>query len=253
MSLQLPLVSIVTPCYNAGEFIRETIESVLAQSYTNWEMLIVDDCSTDKSSEIIKHYVNKDSRIRYFRTSTASGSPSLPRNIAIDHSKGDYIAFLDADDIWMPEKLEKQLKLMIDKGYAFIYSDYEKIDYQGNRNGRFIKMPIVSSFWDVIETCSIPCLTVILSRSAIAESRFKSIPKEDFVFWLDILKKGFKAYNTGEVLALYREQHQSRSSNKIKMIRNQWLVLRQVEGVKPLVATYFMTKYLIHGFVKYLK
>lgn len=247
------LITIITPCHNAESTICETIESVICQSYKDWEMLIVDDCSSDNSRQIIESYSEKDSRINYFRTARPSGSPSLPRNIGIENSSGKYIAFLDADDIWFPDKLEKQVKFLETNNYSFVYSDYEKMNYLGERNNRVIKMPECSTFWDVIETCTIPCLTVLMTRDVIGKTRFKSIPKEDFAFWLDILKKGVKAYNEGEVLALYREQQQSRSSNKFDMIRNQWIVLRKIEGVKPIVASYFMAQYLFHGFFKFLK
>lgn len=246
-------VSIITPCYNAESYISHTIESVLSQSFKDWEMLIVDDCSKDNSRKIIEQYSTKDSRIKYFKTDSPSGSPSLPRNIGIGNASGKYIAFLDADDIWFPDKLEKQVKFLETNNYSFVYSDYEKMNYLGERNNRVIKMPDCSTFWDVIETCTIPCLTVLMTREIIGQTRFKSIPKEDFAFWLDILKKGVNAYNAGETLALYREQQQSRSSNKFDMIRNQWIVLRKIEGVKPFVASYFMFQYIIHGFLKFLK
>ncbi len=247
------LVSIITPCYNAGKTIVETIESVLSQSYPDWELLIVDDCSTDNSAEIIQSYVDRDKRIRYYRTSIPSGSPSLPRNIGIENANGEYIAFLDSDDLWLPKKLEKQMEFIKKNNYDFVYSNYEKIDYKSQRKNRIIKMPEKSSYWDVIETCTIPCLTVLISRRIIGNHRFKSIPKEDFAFWLELLKQGFLAYNQGDVLALYREQSTSRSSNKLNMIKNQWFVLRSIEGVKPIIATYFMTIFFTKGLLKFLK
>ncbi len=248
-----PLVSIITPAYNASGVIRETIESVINQTFQDWELLIVDDCSSDNTSDIIKEYTEKDERIKYLKTSHSSGSPSLPRNMGIDEAKGKYIAFLDADDIWLPDKLSDQIQFMEENKINFVYSDYEKIDYRGNRNNRIIKMPKESSFWDVIETCTIPCLTVVLTRDIIGNTRFKDIPKEDFAFWLDILKKDIHAHNVDGVHALYREQPNSRSSNKFQMIKDQWRVLRQIEGVKPVVASYFMLKYLFFGIKKYIK
>lgn len=249
----IPIVSIITPCYNSSLFISNTIESVLSQSYSNWEMLIIDDCSTDNSADIINGFAEKDHRIRYFRTDKPSGSPSLPRNIGIENAKGKYIAFLDSDDIWLPDKLEYQVKYMSDNNYQFVYSDYEKIDENGERNNRIILMPPKSAFWDVIETCTIPCLTVMMAKEIIGNTKFKYIPKEDFAFWLDILKKGVIAHNVGKVLALYRESHKSRSANKFDMIKNQWTILRKVEGVKPIVATYFMVQYILNGLLKFVK
>lgn len=248
-----PLVSIIIPCYNAQSTISQTIESVINQTYKDWEMLIIDDCSSDNSGEIIKKYVSRDIRIKYFQTPAPTGSPSIPRNIGLENANGTYVAFLDADDLWLPKKLESQIEFMEQNNINFVYSDYEKIDYMGNRNNRIIKMPSVSSFWDVIETCTIPCLTVMMTRDIIGNTRFKPIAKEDFAFWLDILKKDVKAYNSGGVQALYREQQKSRSSNKFKMIQDQWRLLRHIEGVKPIVASYFMFKYLIFGFLKYIR
>lgn len=249
----LPLISIVTPCYNAEKTISETIDSVLSQTYQNWEMLIIDDCSNDKSKEIINNYVLKDSRIKYKSTSKPSGSPSLPRNIGIDSAQGVYIAFLDSDDLWLSDKLEKQIRFIENNKYEFVYSDYEKVNYKGCRNNRVIKMPNTSSYWDVLESCTIPCLTAIIARRLIGHHRFKSIPKEDFAFWLEILKQGTTAHNQGEVLALYREQPVSRSSNKIKMVKNQWFVLREIEGIKPVIATILMMTFLFRGLLKFLR
>lgn len=246
-------VSIITPCYNASSTIEETIKSVLNQTFSNWEMLIVDDCSSDNSADIIKEYAKKDVRIKYFKTALPSGSPALPRNIGIEKASGNYIAFLDADDLWIPEKLEKQIKFIETSNHQFVYSNYEKVDQEGKRNKRIVRLPSKSTFWDVIETCTIPCLTVILSRTLIGNTRFKEIAKEDLAFWLDILKKNVTAYNCNGTLALYREQPKSRSANKFNMIKNQWRLLRNIEGVKPIVASYFMCIYLIHGFIKYLK
>lgn len=248
-----PLVSIITPCYNAAPFLQNTIESVINQTYSNWEMLIVDDCSTDSSAEIIKQFAEKDSRIRYFRNQQPSGSPSKPRNIGIELAKGKYIAFLDADDVWLSQKLELQITEMEEKGLVFVYSDYEKINQNGDRNNRIIHMPQTATFWDVIETCVIPCLTVVIERNTIGDTRFKTIAKEDLAFWLEILRKGIIAHNCNCVLALYREMKNSRSSNKLDMIRNQWFILRQIEHVKPFIASIFMMKYLIYGFLKFLK
>ena len=193
------MISIVTPCYNAGNYISHAIDSVLNQSFQDWEMLIVDDCSSDGSYQIIESYASKDLRIKCFKTDEPSGSPSIPRNIGLDNAKGEYIAFLDADDIWLPDKLEKQLQFMDANGFSFVYSDYEKINHLGVRKHRLVKMPEASSFWDVIETCTIPCLTVLMTREIIGDTRFKYIPKEDFAFWLDILKQGLTAHNTAQV------------------------------------------------------
>ena len=137
----LPLVSIITPCYNAAPFISQAIESVLAQSFGDWEMIIVDDCSSDDSLSIIQKYARIDSRIRYLRTDKPSGSPTLPRNMGIKEAKGRYIAFLDSDDIWLPNKLSDQLKVFEKSEVAIVFSNYEKVSLGGERCGREVMAP----------------------------------------------------------------------------------------------------------------
>lgn len=249
----LPLVSIITPCYNADLTIAKTIESVIVQSYSNWEMLIVDDCSTDKSKMKIDGFVKKNSRIKYFNTDHPSGSPSLPRNIGIENAKGKYIAFLDADDLWLPDKLEKQVKFMEKNKYDLSYSFYEKMDWQGTRNNRIIKTRDVTTYNKLLKSNSIPCLTSMIRKDIIGDTRFKQIPQEDFCFWLDILKKGVTAYNMKEITALYREAKTSRSANKLDMFKGYWNVIRNHQRISLFPACYDMVTYTILGFAKYLK
>ncbi len=248
------IVSIITPAYNAAKFIGETIESVLRQTYSNWELLICDDCSTDDTVKIVEQYGVADSRIRLLSTPQNTGSPSIPRNISLNEAKGKYIAFLDADDIWFPEKLEEQLVFMENNHYDFVYSNYEKMDFQGKRKDRYVCTRSTSTFWDILESNGIPCLTVLLRREIIDDIHFKQFPKEDYVFWLEILRtRGIVAYNTNKIHAVYREAKNSRSGNKVKMIKQQWYILRRVEKVKKVPAIYFMSIFLLKGFLKYLK
>ena len=144
--MNTPLVSIITPCYNAAATIRQTIESVLAQTYRNWEMLIVDNCSMDGSVSIIKEYARRDRRIRYLKTDRNSGSSAMPRNVGLDHASGDLVAMLDADDMWLPDKLTDQVVFMEKHHYDFVYSDYEKMASDGTRNGRVIRGRTVSTY-----------------------------------------------------------------------------------------------------------
>ena len=130
-----PLISIITPCYNCEQYIAESIQSVLAQTHQNWEMIIVDDCSTDESYEIAMEYAKKDRRIKVYRMEHNSGA-AVCRNKAIESSKGEYLAFIDSDDIWLPEKLEKQLKFMHESGCNFSFTEYEQIDEQGGEIGK---------------------------------------------------------------------------------------------------------------------
>lgn len=251
--MNFPLVSIITPCYNADSYIAYTIESVLNQTYTNWEMLIIDDCSSDHSYDIIKSYLNRDNRIRYIKTTMPSGSPSTPRNIGIDNAIGELIAFLDADDIWLPKKLEWQIKFMTEQNCKFVYSNYEKMDWNGNRNNRAIYAQSKSTYNSLFKTNSIPCLTVILHKDLIGETRFKDIPQEDYCMWLDILKKNYIAYNIHQVTALYREARKSRSTNKISMFRGYWNVIRNHQHISFISSCIYMISYTIYGIIKYLK
>lgn len=248
-----PLITVVTPCHNAGGMISHTIESVLNQTYSDWEMLIVDDCSTDDSEEIIKRHQAKDKRIRYFKTEEPSGSPSLPRNIGIENANGKYIAFLDSDDLWLPEKLERQLRFMEVNAVSLSYSYYEKISWDEERNNRLITTALKTTYKSLLKSNSIPCLTAMITREAIGDTRFKQIPQEDFCFWLDILKKGYVAYNMCEDTALYRVAKDSRSSNKIDMFKGYWNVIRNHQNIPFLKCCYYMTTYSVKGIAKYLK
>lgn len=248
-----PIISIITPAYNAEKTINETIQSVLNQTYNNWELLIIDDCSTDKTKEIIHNYTSVDKRIKYFKTDKPSGGPSIPRNIGIKNSNGRYIAFLDSDDIWLPNKLEEQLNFLLSHNYKFVYSNYEKISYEGKRNNRLIIVRNVSTYNDTLKSCEIPCLTILLEKSIIENREFKNIGKEDYIMWLEILRNGNVAYNTGKIHALYREANNTRSSNKLKMIYQQWNVIRNIEKQNLIKSIYYLSTYLFKGYLKYLK
>lgn len=248
-----PTVSIVVPAYNAAKTIDETIQSVLNQTFCDWELIIVDDCSTDETSDIVHDYLYRDARIIYLKTEYASGGPSEPRNVGIINSKGNYIAFLDSDDLWLPNKLQEQLSFLISHNYKFVYSDYEKISYLGQRNSRIIRCRSVSTYYSTLASCEIPCLTVLVDRKIIENKRFMNVGKEDYIMWLELLRDGNIAYNTGKIHALYREASNTRSSNKFKMICQQWNVIRNIEKQCFVKSIYFMFIYLIKGFMKYLK
>ena len=246
------LVSIITPCYNAEKYIAETIESVLKQTYTNWEMIIVDDCSTDKSSEIIHQYISNDNRIKYFKTDIPSGSPTLPRNIGIQKAQGRYIAFLDADDLYYPSKLENQLRCFSDR-VGIVFSNYEKIKFNGNRNNRIIRAPKVVNYHQLLQSNYIGCCTMIYDSYKTGLMQFHNVGQEDYVFNLEILKKGYIAVNTNTCEAYYRIVENSRSSQKFEMAKQQWRVLRNIEKLSVIKASYFFCHYVIKGMIKFIK
>lgn len=206
----VPVITVVTPCYNAECFIRETIESVINQIFSQWEMNIVDDCSTDSSAEIIKGYSLRDPRIHYYRTQKPSGSPSLPRNWGIKVARGEYVAFLDSDDIWLPHKLESQYAFIVKSGAEFVYSYYSRF-IDNCSCGGVIKSPQYARYKDICKRDFIPMLTIMVKKSVLKGVEFGSRPKDDFVFLLKLLRKGIVAYNTNEDVARYRIVQQSRS------------------------------------------
>lgn len=220
------LVSIITPSYNSSKFIAETIEGVLKQTYHNWELLITDDCSTDNSVEIINKYVQQDSRIKLLNLDVNSGA-GVCRNNSIKAAKGRYIAFCDSDDVWMPQKLEKQLALMEKMDCAFSYSSYMQIDEEGNEIGIVIcnKRKTFSS----MKRDCIGCLTAIYDTQKVGKMYMSSLRKrQDWGLWLEIIAKCKVAYGVKEPLAYYRLRKGSISNKKLSLIKYNINVYRTI-------------------------
>jgi len=246
------MVSIITPSYKSEKFISETIKSVLFQTYKNWEMIIVDDCSPDNSNEIIEEYCKKDSRIKLIKLEKNSG-PAVARNRAIKEAKGRYIAFLDADDLWKPEKLEKQLLFMNENNLAFTYSSYDLIDEDNSDIGTFITKETIT-YEDMLKTCSVGCLTAIYDTEKLGKVYMPLIRKrQDYGLWLKILKKIGRTKGIVEPLAIYRIRKDSVSSNKIKAAQYQWKIYREVEKLNFFQSIYYFIHYAFNGVIKYKK
>lgn len=245
------LVSIITPCHNAANVIGQTIDSVLAQDYQDWEMLITDDGSTDNSVEVVEAYAAKDNRIKLFRLENASGSPAAPRNHSIEHASGKYIAFLDSDDIWEPKKLSEQVAFAEEYNHAIVYSYYEKMSFSGERSNRVVKTADSYNYKDLLRTDGIPWLTLLVRRDILDGVLFVKDNKEDYIYLLRLLRKGYTAFNTKQVHALYREALDSRSGNKFKMLYGQWIVLRKYESLSFWKSLYCVTIYGVQGLKKY--
>ena len=208
------IVSIITPSFNSANYICHTVESVLNQSYTNWELLIVDDCSTDNSREIIQSYVNKDSRIKLICLEKNSGA-AVARNTGIEEARGRFIAFLDSDDTWHPEKLEKQLHFMLNNDYAFTYTQYHQVNENGDLIGD-LYFPKRTNYHNLLKTCVIGCLTAMYDSHKIGKIYFPLIRKrQDYALWLKILKQIDYAYCVPMDLASYTVRSDSISANKI--------------------------------------
>lgn len=248
--VKIQLVSVITACFNAEDTICYTIESVLNQSYQNWELIIVDDCSTDNSVSVVNKYAIKDARIKLIELDKPSGSPTLPRNIAIENSSGRYLAFLDSDDLWHPSKLKRQIETSQKHNSPLIFSNYEKIDSKGVQNNRLITSPSSVTLMDLYYGNPIGCLTALVDKTMIPNFKFENMGHEDCIAWIRILQLGYIAYNTNSVEALYRESSESVSSNKFKILHWQWGIYRDILKFNFLKSAYYYMHYAIRGVLK---
>ncbi len=244
------LVSIITPCYNCASFIAQAIDSVLAQSYQQWEMIIVNDGSTDTSSEIIAPYAAKDSRIKLIPLGENQGVAKA-RNVAIKTATGRYIAFLDADDLWLSNKLKQQLSFMQVNNLAFTYASYQLINEYNERLGEFITKASMT-YYDLLKTCSIGCLTAIYDTQKLGKMYVPdTLIRGDYALWLKILKNIHTAQGIIQPLAIYRINTNSLSANKLKAGVYQWRVYRQNEQLSWFKSAYYFLHYMYYGLVKY--
>ena len=242
-------VSIIVPMYNAEKFIGKTIESVLAQTYQNWEMLIMNDVSTDNSLAIVSLYAKKDERIKIVNTEKNVGVVK-GRNFLIDLASGKYIAFLDADDYWHNEKLEKQIKFMKEKNASISCTEYTRVKENEEKiNDVIIKEEI--SYNDMLKNNYLGCLTVMYDTEKIGKRYFKELEKnEDYVLWLEIVKDVNTIYGLKENLAYYRVLDNSRSSNKVKTAKVRWEIYRKIEKLSLLKSIYYFLHYAIRAVLK---
>lgn len=200
------------------------------QTYTNWELLLVDDCSPDNSAEIIKKYMEKDTRIKYFKLEENSGA-AIARNKALENAKGRFIAYLDADDLWRSTKLEKQLKFMLDNNYAFTCTDYEKLDEQGKSLNKIITMPKQINYNlflrnTIIQTVAVMIDIEITGKSLLVMPNIRR--RQDAATWCQLLKNGYDCYGYPENLSYYRVVKNSLSSNKLKAVKMNWYWYRKI-------------------------
>lgn len=226
MMKQEPLVSIITPLYNSEKFIKETLESVLNQTYKNWEMIIVDDCSSDRSVEIVEKYQQKDERIKLLKNKKNLGGAGA-RNRGIESARGKYIAFLDSDDLWKNNKLEKQIIFMEKNNVLFSYSNYERIGENGERLNIYSKIINKITYKELLYQNIIGCLTAVYNVEKLGKIFMPNIRTgQDYALWLEILKKAEIAYGINENLAYYRVRKGSLSKNKVRKIKNLYKMYR---------------------------
>lgn len=225
-----PLVSIIMPMYNAETKVLETIDSVKNQTYSNWELIIVDDCSKDSSYDLVNNICNKEPRIHLFKLDRNQG-PGYATKVGVEKASGSLIAFIDSDDLWPSNKLDKQLRFMHDNNYDFTCTDYEQIDENGKPLHRVIKARVKANYKNILHTNPIGSSTVIISTELLKKIDIPEIRKDnDYALWLQILKVTDYVYGMNEVLMKYRVWSQSISHNRFKSVKYHWYVFRQYEG-----------------------
>lgn len=246
------LVSIITPSFNSSAFIKDTIDSVLSQTYTNWEMIIVDDNSIDDSYNYIKNIIKDESRIQVILLSKNKGAANA-RNEALKIANGRFIAFLDSDDVWLPTKLESQLKFMEVNKYAFTFTAYSTINEEGDKELSIINVPKEIGYIEYCKNTIIGCLTVVIDKNQIGEFQMPNIrSSHDMALWLLIMKRGYSAYGLNIVTAKYRIVSTSNTSRKFKAAFDVWRVYREVEKLSLLRSYWYFSHYVANAILKRL-
>ncbi len=242
------LVSIIMPSYNTASYIKESINSVFEQTYTNWELIIVDDCSTDNTDEIVASL--DDIRIHYIKNEKNSGA-ALSRNKALREAKGRWIAFLDSDDLWMPDKLEKQIQFMENNHYHFSYTGYCEIDEQSRPNGRQVTGPKVISKTRMYNYCWPGCLTVMYDANTVGLIQIADIKKNnDYAMWLKLCRKE-KCYLLNNNLAKYRKRTGSISNHSYRaLIKWHYKLFREADNRNSIFSIICTVRNLFFGVCK---
>lgn len=246
-----PLVSVIMPAYNAAEYIAEAIASVQAQTVQDWELIVVDDCSTDDTVDVIRKYAAEDERIKPIFSPENRGVAAA-RNTGLDHVSGRYVALLDSDDLWRPRKLEMQLSVATEREADIIYCSYSMIDGSGRKCLPDFIVEETASFNSLLTRSVISCSTALFTRDTADVYRFSNeYYHEDYVMWLQMLRDGRKAVGVTEVLADYRLNPDSRAGNKLKSAVHRWNIYRKFLRYSPVHSAFVMMMYAWKGFMKY--
>jgi teichuronic acid biosynthesis glycosyltransferase TuaG len=243
-------VSILTPAFNAATTIAETIASVQAQTHTEWEMIVVDDCSRDVTRDLVRGIGDRDPRVRLVEQ-PRNGGPARARQAALDAARHAQVAFLDADDLWLPAKLERQLAFMRERNAAFSYTEYRRISADGERVGRWVRVPDRMTYSRLLGNTAIATSTVLIDRGATGPLAMTETYYDDFVLWLGILKRGFVAEGLHEDLMRYRVLAKSVSRNKANSARHVWRTYRDVERLPLARAAWSFAGYASRALLKY--
>lgn len=243
------LVSVIMPCYNGETHLQEAIDSVIKQSYQHWELIIIDDGSTDASREIVADYAKRDKRILTVDSAGNEGA-AVARNKGISLANGQYVAFLDSDDFWATNKLQEQIAYMKSRDIGFTFTAYQSVDEAGILK-KVIKVPEMMTYQKLLRNTIIGCLTVMLDRHIVGDVQMPKLrSRQDTATWLGILREGHVAYGIPTVLAYYRVVSGSLSSNKWKMVGANWRMYREEVGLRPLHASYCMIGYMTNAVKK---
>ena len=250
--MELGLVSIITPCYNGEKYVAQTIESVLAQTYGSWEMIVIDDGSKDSSAEIVRSYAEKDARITLLQQENAGSAAA--RNNGIRHAKGQYIALLDSDDLWEPEFLEEQVAFMKEKNAVCVHCSYRCIDEEGKEILAPTYCAEETTYKDMVVYNRIGCLSGLYDSQKYGKIYLKEELKslrDDYAYWLDIVKLEGKAYGNQRILASYRVFANSTTGNKKKLIKKQYRFYRDYLKLGVFRSCYNLIRWGLMGMKKY--
>lgn len=245
-----PLVSIITPAYNAEKLVQATIDSALAQTFSDWEMLIVDDCSRDGTCQVVQHASDRDGRVRLLKH-TANQGPAGARDTAIQEARGRFIAFLDSDDLWLPSKLERQLAFMSSNKTPLSFTQFRRMSASGDIVGRLIFVPDTLTYTHLLKNTAIATSTVIVDRELVGRFRMPRTYYDDYALWLQLLRPGHIARGLQEDLMRYRVMNRSVSRNKFRSAAMVWEVYRNVERLSIPKSLWCFANYATRGAFKY--
>lgn len=241
------LVSVVIPVYNAERFIEAAVESVVKQTFQNWEILLIDDGSTDASGALLDKMAQQDKRIRVFHLE--SGSAAKARNAGTGQAKGQYLAFLDADDLWEKDKLEKEVAFLKEKEAAFVFSGYEFADENGKGTGKVVHVPQQLRYKEALKNTTIFTSTVLFDMEKTGRELLymPEMKSEDTALWWKVLRQGYTAWGLDENLVKYRRSGKTLSSNKLEAVRRIWNLYRKAEGLSVLASLYYFIFWGFHA------
>lgn len=245
-----PLVSVIIPSYNTSDTLKYAIESIINQTYDSFEILITDDNSKQEHYSSLVTLANQYSQVKLFRLEENSG-PAVARNRSIRQAEGRFIAFLDADDLWEPTKLEEQVKFMLENDIALSYTSYSTVDEQGHNLGRLVQCPSKVSYHKMLKNNYIGCLTAMYDREKLGKIYMPEIKKrQDWALWLSILKTTPYALGIQKPLAKYRVRENSVSRNKFNLIKYNWKIYNEVEGFSAIKSMFYMIRFFFFYFLK---